>query len=1412
MCTVHMSRGIGVEKAQTYFDRDFAAQASLSYYSQKQTQIGVWQGELATELGLVGKVEAQHFKRLADGCDPQARYDPEQLKGWVRETQKILSSETTVAAWIGNDQAWRDLLEEKYLATPDYGTNWLTPAEPYHSQGSAGVPVPTAPPSYTDRQKQLIEMHEIAARLYAENLTTHQAAQDYLASRKVTPDATGEFRLGISDTSGTQLVNALQPYGPELMKASGLFVETESGEFRDRFRGRLMFPIQDTEGKVIAFAGRKLKEEDWGSKYINSPSTEIYDKSRTLYNFHRVKEAAHLVTVEGYLDAMAAHSAGVASVATGGTAFTEEHAQLLGGRRITVNADSDEAGQKAARRQVESLLAQGVVPDVAVLMRKDAAQVIEEDGPDAYRRQIEGAAPVIAWLSSSVRKQHPGPDAYSQADAVHKMIDVLAGATSGLRAELDRQLSHQLGIAPAPRQQQTLKQTVEPVEYVLRTQAGEEVSRVSKHGRYWRRSDDVTQSYSTAASAQKAAWSEAVGQWIEHRETVSQRTGKALQHRAGHDIVFNFDKSVSITGVHDGRVYDAAMKASRAGLEAMQQYAQVRRGGDHPATTTNQWMVAMFPHTTARPERTEIAPGEWIDYSAPHFHVHGFWMNLGRDGEGKMRAVQPRVMFDTQKYGAAVANSVLAMELKKLGYEVQQGTNHAVTIAGYSAEYLKAESPRSEQIKKTVAESGYEGRRAEEVVAHSYRKEKDDRPAEEIQADHLRMAAKYGNEHEKILLAAKLRAEGIEVSSAITRPERPVMTAERALTWAKEKLSTRADVFTERELLTEALWVSQGYVTLPPLEAELKRRAQNEHMFIQGVAAEFMRAPHAMAVNEPGMRYTTLEAKERERLVIALAQAGVGTRQAILSEGTTRSDIHRWFAHLNGGNGLNPEQAQAVLEQGSTQDRVTALIGGAGVGKTKGVMIPIKDLYESAGYEVLAVGPTGRSRREAQEAGIQNTMTLQKLVLVDDAWLHKKKGLDPEKPRLLFVDESSLASSVMMEKLLQSRPKDRIILVGDPRQHESIEAGRIFEELIQAGILTSRVDRIVRQKPDWYLRVVEKLQEGQPSGALDLLQEHGNVHIHQKPAERIRVLAEKYADHPNHTYAVSPSNEGRKQINEAVREVLRERNLLAPDTLTQAPIYVSRQDLTPADLRVAAQYRVGDIIEYQSKNKATGWGRGQYAEVVKRNTDAANPWVEVQLYGKTGPGSTLRYNPETVNKVSVYERQDRTLAVGDKIALKKKWHGLENGDSLRILEIEPNGNVKAQAETKNGKPGQVIPFNIHRMPHWDHGYASTSYSIQGATDEYVLVDVATSDKKTAAAISQAFLYVAGSRGRLGIEFFTDDLNRVKNLLADSKVKDKALSPDEIQALRPTTKATIIPAISPTGPVTMPEPPRVGIRF
>jgi DNA primase len=236
------------------------------------------------------------------------------------------------------------------------------------------------------------------------------------------------------------------------MKDSGLFVETASGELRDRFRGRLMFPIQDAAGNVIAFAGRKLREEQFGPKYQNSPATELYHKSATLYNFHRVKDAERLVTVEGYTDVIAAHAAGLKAVATAGTAFTEDHAKALAGRTVIVNADSDEAGQKAARRQVEALLSAGIVPRVTTLKRKDAAEVLEKDGAKAYRKQIHNAAPVMEWLSSSTWQKHRDTDleAYARVDAVRGIISVLEKTAPERRAEIERQLSHQLGIDPAP--------------------------------------------------------------------------------------------------------------------------------------------------------------------------------------------------------------------------------------------------------------------------------------------------------------------------------------------------------------------------------------------------------------------------------------------------------------------------------------------------------------------------------------------------------------------------------------------------------------------------------------------------------------------------------------------------------------------------------------------------------------------------------------------------------------------------------------------------------------------------------------------------------------------------------------------------------------------------------------------------
>ena len=835
----------------------------------------------------------------------------------------------------------------------------------------------------------------------------------------------------------------------------------------------------------------------------------------------------------------------------------------------------------------------------------------------------------------------------------------------------------------------------------------------------------------------------------------------------------------------------------------------VHRGGDEKAQQTAKWAVAIFQHTTARPEKVEMAPGKTTNYSAPHLHTHAFWINLARDQDGKFRAVEPGFMYHAQRFGAAVAGAEMAYELKRLGYDVQQDKStqtHAPMIAGYTDEYLKAESPRSQQIKKKTAEIGYWGRRAEEIVAHQYRNEKLGKPAEEIKEDHLKITAQYGNQQERIIAE---RDEGRLYPS----PNR-TWDAATALTHAKESLSIRTDVFTERDLLTKALHIGQGYVRLPELRNELKRRSQSNRDFEEGISKEFIQARHAMESNEPGMRWTTQGAKDKEHQVIQLTLTGQNTVEPILRTETTSEGIQQRFAHLNKGKGITGEQAQAVLEIVISPDKVYGLQGVAGGGKTSSVLAPVRELAEEAGFEVIGLAPTGKARQELEKAGIRHTMTLQKYLKVTEGYL-EKKGINPEKPRYFIVDEQSMVSSQQDLEFLRSvvrskRPRDRVLEAGDLRQHESVEAGRIFEEQMQAGMRFISVNTILRQQTEDYRRVVEYFQVEKPHLALMKLEEMGWITVTPQVAERQKALAQRYASDPENHIAATPFNQTRQELNEAIREALQGAGKLTSDVIRNATIYVQRQDLTSADLKLAMNYQRGNVLVFHQNvtvEDAIGRShrieRGQYGEVVNRSSDPKRQWLEIALYGEN---KTVRYDPMELHKVAVYEKHKRHFAIGEKIVFKNPYRGLENGSRLTIMQAETNGNILAKDERSN----RTLAFNVKDNPHLEYGYTYTSQAIQGGTTKTVLWDLPTAEKGASAAFTNALGYVSSSRGTHEVHLYTDDLQRAMTLLSNHKVKAIALNDEEIFEYKLKTQQSPEPTL--TSPPLTSDPRAAAVRI
>jgi DNA primase len=282
-----------------------------------------------------------------------------------------------------------------------------------------GIPIPRprerSPEERRENQQRaaLIEMHREAAALFARQLQEGpegKVALAYLEDRGLDRQAMARFGLGYALSSGDALLRQLKSKYPEaLLEASGLVSRDQSGRFYDRFRRRIMFPIANDSGKVVAFGGRAMGDDM--PKYMNSPETPIYSKSNLLYHLDRAKEAIRqndfAILVEGYMDAIAVARAGIANVAAScGTSLAEPQIKLLGRftRRVIVNYDPDTAGQTATERSLTLLLEKEF--DVRVLTLPGGAdpdKFLKEQGADAYRKLLAQAPAYLDYLIGRAR-------------------------------------------------------------------------------------------------------------------------------------------------------------------------------------------------------------------------------------------------------------------------------------------------------------------------------------------------------------------------------------------------------------------------------------------------------------------------------------------------------------------------------------------------------------------------------------------------------------------------------------------------------------------------------------------------------------------------------------------------------------------------------------------------------------------------------------------------------------------------------------------------------------------------------------------------------------------------------------------------------------------------------------------------
>ncbi|WP_035353043.1 MobF family relaxase [Edaphobacter aggregans] len=818
-------------------------------------------------------------------------------------------------------------------------------------------------------------------------------------------------------------------------------------------------------------------------------------------------------------------------------------------------------------------------------------------------------------------------------------------------------------------------------------------------------------------------------QMVKHREgkeytNADGSVTKPVEHRAGWDATFSAPKSVSLTALvgGDDRVKEAHRAAVTTALNELEKYTHARIGGNNPAEQTGKMIAAKFEHDTARP----------VDgYAAPQLHTHAIIFNVTEREDGSTRAIQERTFFESQNYATAVYQSVLTHQLRKLGYEIEPGQSGAPEIKGYSQAYLDASSPRSQQIKEQMERAGFQGPEAAQIAAHSTRDRKQTLTPSEGLAAHKAMAADFGNQPERVIAAARERALS-HVQGTGLRPD-----SRGAVAFAKEKVFEREAVADERVIMREALRRGMGEVSFSEVQSEFqRRREEGEFRSVQGQK------------HSSGRSFTTPETIAAERANVQHVLNGRGAATPMLSEAAAeRQSQSREF--------LNEAQRTAIREVLTSSDRVHGFQGLAGTGKTT-TLAAIREGAEQGGYKVEGFAPTSKAAGQLREAGIEAN-TLQ-------SFLARQKEADPTSKHLYMLDESSLASTRQMRAFLEKiRPEDRVLVIGDTRQHQGVDAGRPFQQMQEAGMQTSKLETIMRQKDPELLRAVQHLATNETEKGIALLSEQGRVTQLASAPERIAAIARDYASKPENTIIVSPDNRSRQQINEAVRGELLKVGTLAQDgqhflTLSH------RSDMTGPDRTWAAMYRPGDVVQYERGSKAEGIERGSVGVV--RSSDATTNRVTVEL----ADGSRVEYDPKRIYGVNVYRETSREFATGDRLqfsALNKEL-GISNRDMGTITKMEADRLTVLM----DGKEKRSVSFNPSEFRQFDHGYAVTSHSSQGLTADRVIANIDTDSSRS--LINNRLAYVAISRASQDARIYTNNAETLGQRLATDVTKTAAL--------------------------------------
>jgi conjugative relaxase-like TrwC/TraI family protein len=791
----------------------------------------------------------------------------------------------------------------------------------------------------------------------------------------------------------------------------------------------------------------------------------------------------------------------------------------------------------------------------------------------------------------------------------------------------------------------------------------------------------------------------------------------------GYDFNFHCPKSVSVVYefTRDERIVNAFKLSVNQTMREIESEAKtrVRQKGANENRATGNMVWAEFVHFTARPVK---------GIPDPHLHAHCYAFNTTWDDvEKKWKAGQFRDLKADAPYFEAAFHARFARQLTEVGYRIER-TAKGWELAGVPQRVLDEFSRRTEQVEEKAKELGITSARGKDGLAALTRERK-----------------------QKQLSKAELREiwdkrisadERIAVENTIHAPVADMrrISEMKAMDFAIQHCYERASIVTDKQLLRQALRYGVGDVSVEQTKRQLLRDE-----FITETAND-------------QQWFTTNQVLAEEKSLIDFVESGRGKFKPF------RSGAYQLQNQM-----LSDEQRNAVLHVIRSTDRVTAIRGGAGTGKTT-MMKEAVAAIESGGQKVFTFAPSAEASRGVlrSEAGFANAETVESL-------LQSSKLQAQIRGQVIWIDEAGLlgARGLARAAALAEKENCRVVLSGDTAQHRAVERGdalRLLEK--HANLQAAELKEIWRQKSDAHKVIVADLRAGDLDHAFKRLDKLGMLR-ELAPEERHEELAAEYVSaikKGKSALVISPTHVEGERVTTRLRKGLKEAGKLRGDE--REFLQLKNLQWTEAQRADARNYYAGVVVQFHQN--AHGFRRGERATVKHRDEHGVH--IERDI------GKTAALPLDKAARFQVYKSRTIALAAGDMVRVTQNGftrdkQRLNNGDLRKVKGFTPDGDIKLTN-------GWVVSKDYGNLT---HGYCVTSYTSQSKSVDCVFV--AESSESFRAADRQQF-YVSASRFKEALTIYTDDKRQLLEAVSKSSERPSATDLAGRQQTETSRRATI----------------------